>query len=108
LVAALAAQKEYFKDYDLAVLCASEVTPLPNKQTKTDAYSWGGAPRTIRETMKMPEGLLRNEWMKSIRRELKAFADANTFSHDTMNQDEISTPVMETFKVSRVMAPLIR
>jgi hypothetical protein len=47
----------------------------------------------------MPEGHVRREWLKSVKKELKALIDAKTFAKDTMNPGEKSTPVREIFKV---------
>ena len=82
---------------DLARACAVESTPsLPNSN---DALSWEPAPATIRDIVKMPNGPVREEWLKSVRKELKTLVDSGTFQEDTMRAGETSTPVMEIFKV---------
>jgi len=82
---------------DLARACASEATAaLPNT---SDALSWEPAPSTIRDIVKMPDGIVKQEWLKSVKKESKALVDSNTFQEDTMHSGETSTPVMETFKV---------
>jgi hypothetical protein len=83
---------------ELCIACASEaITPCPIKGG--DIRSWEPAPRTIRDIIKMSEGQVRNEWLKSVKKELKALVDAKTFIKDTMLPGEKSTPVMEIFKV---------
>jgi hypothetical protein len=47
----------------------------------------------------MPNGPVREEWLKSVRKELKTLVDSGTFQEDTMHAGETSTPVMEIFKV---------
>jgi hypothetical protein len=47
----------------------------------------------------MPNGPVREEWLKSIQKELKTLVDSGTFQEDTMHAEETSTPVMEIFKV---------
>jgi len=42
---------------------------------------------------------VKEEWLKSVKKELKMLVDSNTFQDDIMHSGEISTPVMETFKV---------
>jgi len=82
---------------DLAQACASEATAaLPNT---SDALSWESAPSTIRDIVKMPDGVVKQEWLKSVKKELKTLVDSNTFQEDTMHSGETSMPVMETFKV---------
>jgi hypothetical protein len=84
---------------ELCIACASEaITPCPIKGG--DIQSWEPAPRTIRDIIKMSEGQVRNEWLKSVKKELKALVDAKTFIKDTMLPGEKSTPVMEIFKVN--------
>jgi hypothetical protein len=83
---------------DLCLACASEA--VPSQIIKGgDAQSWEPAPRTIRDILKMPEGEVRHEWLKSVKKELKALIDAKTFINNTMKNGEKSTPVMEIFKV---------
>jgi hypothetical protein len=82
---------------DLAHTCATEATPgIPNSN---DALSWELAPKTIRGIVKMPHGTVREEWLKSVRKELKTLVNSGTFQEDTLHEGETSTPVMETFKV---------
>jgi hypothetical protein len=47
----------------------------------------------------MADGLVRQEWLKAIKKEIKTLVDSRTFAIDTLKAGEISTPVMETFKV---------
>jgi hypothetical protein len=47
----------------------------------------------------MPEGLVKQEWLKSVKKELKTLVDSNTFQEDMLQKGETSTPVMEIFKV---------
>jgi hypothetical protein len=82
---------------DLAQACASKATPtLPNI---SDTLSWEPAPAMIWDIVKMPNGVVKEEWLKSVKKELKMLVDSNTFQDDIMHSGEISTPVMETFKV---------
>jgi hypothetical protein len=82
---------------DLAHACAVESTPpLPSS---SDALSLEPAPSTIRDIVKMPEGVVKQEWLKSVKKELKTLVNANTFQEDTLHEGETSTPVMEIFKV---------
>jgi hypothetical protein len=81
----------------LARACAIEAIPqLPNQQ---DAFSWEPARSSICDIIKMPEGTVKNEWLKSVRKELKTLVDSNTFHAEKMQPGEVSTPVMEIFKV---------
>jgi hypothetical protein len=82
---------------DLAHACAVEATPsVPNSN---DALSWEPAPKTIRDIVKMPDGTIKEEWLKSVRKELKTLVESGTFQEDIPYEGETSTPVMETFKV---------
>jgi len=47
----------------------------------------------------MQEGIVRQEWLKAIKKEIKTLVNSGTFARDTMHEGETSTPVMETFKV---------
>ena len=47
----------------------------------------------------MPHGAVKDAWLKSVRAELKTLVVANIFTHDTLQQGETSTPVMEIFKI---------
>jgi len=47
----------------------------------------------------MKDGIVRQEWLKAIKKELKTLIDSGTFAQDALRNGEISTPVMETFKV---------
>jgi len=49
----------------------------------------------------MHEGIVHQEWLKAIKKEIKMLVDSGMFARDTMNEGETSTPVMETFKVER-------
>jgi hypothetical protein len=85
-------------DLELVEACASEAHQhlLPSSD---DAHSWEPAPRTIRDILKMPEGTVKNAWLGAVRKELKTLVDANTFIIDSMQDGEVSVPVMELFKV---------
>jgi len=62
---------------DLAHACAIEATPsVPNSN---DALSWEPAPRTIRDIVKMPDGTIKEEWLKSVKKELKTLVESGTF-----------------------------
>jgi len=71
-------------------------TLLPSS---TDAKSWEPAPKSIRDITKLPEGFVKNEWLNSVRKELKTMVDSGTFVFDEMKEGETSTPKMEIFKV---------
>ncbi len=43
----------------------------------------------------MPEGPVKCEGLKSVKKELKAVFDVRTYIRDTLNPGETSTPVME-------------
>jgi hypothetical protein len=47
----------------------------------------------------MPNGTIKQEWLKSVRKEIKTLVDSNTFQGDTLHPGESSMPVMEIFKV---------
>ena len=47
----------------------------------------------------MVDGPVRREWLKAIKKEIKTLVASGTFLADTLKPGEISTPVMETFKV---------
>jgi hypothetical protein len=66
----------------------------PTLPSNSDALSWEPAPNNIRDIMKMPDGVVRQEWLKSVKKEIKMLVDSKTFAID-----EINTPVMEIFKV---------
>jgi hypothetical protein len=90
---------------ELAIACASEA--IPSLPSSGDALSWEPAPKSIREILKMPEGTVRQAWLKSVWKELKSLVDAKTFAKrkeepsdpDNPQPGETSTPVMEIFKV---------
>jgi hypothetical protein len=90
---------------ELATACASEA--IPSLPSSGDALSWEPAPKSIQEILKMPEGTVRQAWLKSVWKELKALVDAKTFAKrkeepsdpDNPQPGEASTPVMEIFKV---------
>jgi hypothetical protein len=85
-------------DLSLVEACAVEAhTDL--QPTSTDANSWEPAPKTIRDILKVKDGMVRQEWLKAIKTELKTLIDSGTFAHNTLKNGEISTPVMEIFKV---------
>jgi hypothetical protein len=82
---------------ELARACAIEA--MPAVPTTTDALSWEPAPNSICDILKMPDGTVHQEWLKSVKKELKTLVDAKTFVVDNLQDGEISTPVMEIFKV---------
>jgi predicted transcriptional regulator len=45
-----------------------------------------------------PEGYVKAEWMKSVKKELKTLIDSGTFAFDKMNPGKTSTPMMEIVK----------
>jgi hypothetical protein len=47
----------------------------------------------------MSDEVVRQEWLKAIKKEIKTLVDSGTFLANTLQPGEISTPVMETFKV---------
>jgi hypothetical protein len=82
----------------LVEACAAEVhTDLQPKTA--DANSWEPAPKTIREILRMKDGMVRQEWLNAIKKELKTLIKSGTFVQNTPKNGEISTPVMETIKV---------
>ncbi len=83
---------------DLAVACTSEAYHTLDS-TVSDALSWEPAPRTIRDIMKLPPGMVRTAWLKSVKAELKNLVDAKTFVREEIQEGETCTPIMETFKV---------
>jgi len=82
----------------LVEACAVEAHPDIQPITR-DANSWEPAPKTVRDILKMQDGIVRQEWLKALKKELKTLINAGTFVHDNLKDGEISTPVMETFKV---------
>jgi hypothetical protein len=83
------------KDKELIETCATEAHSIMIPTT-SDANSWEPAPRIIRDIMKLPNGMVKNEWLKSVKAELKTLIDSGTFAFDTI---KTSTPIMETFEV---------
>jgi len=83
-------------DAHLASVCSAEAHPMVSPD---DAHVWEPAPWTIRDIMNMKDPVVKSAWLASIRRELKTLVDANTFTVDSIRPDEVSTPIMETFKV---------
>jgi hypothetical protein len=63
---------------ELIEACAMEAHPVLIS-TNSDANSWEPAPRTIRDIMKLPNGTVKNEWLKSVKAELKTLIDSGTF-----------------------------
>jgi DNA primase len=86
------------QDQELAEACTIEAHQVLLPST-LDANSWQPAPRTIRDIMKLPEGYVKAEWMKSVKKELKTLIDSGTFAFDKMNPSETITPMKEIFKV---------
>jgi len=85
-------------DLDLAEACAIEAHPDIQPMTQ-DANSWEPAPKTVRDILKMQDGIVRQEWLKALKKELKTLIDSGMLVHWNMKDGEISTPVMETFKM---------
>ena len=86
------------KDLALVEACAVEVHST-SLQPATDALSWEPAPKTLRDILWLPHGTVQNEWLNSVKWELKTLVDSNTFSIEDKRDNEVITPVMETFKV---------
>jgi hypothetical protein len=85
-------------DQDLIEACAAEAQPeiMPDSQ---DAYSWEPAPKSIRDILKMSDGVVKTSWLKSVKKEMGTLVDSRTLVLDEMREGETSTPVMEVFKV---------
>jgi hypothetical protein len=86
------------EDKALVEACAREAHPIIIPST-LDANSWEPAPRTIRDIIRLPSRIVKSEWLKSVKNELKTLIDSGTFAFDRMEKGETSTPIMETFKV---------
>jgi hypothetical protein len=85
---------------DLTLTEACAIEAYPDIQPVTgDAHSWEPAPKTVRDILKMADGVVRQEWLKLLKKEIKTLIEAGTFVHDNLKEGEVSTPVMETFKV---------
>jgi hypothetical protein len=82
---------------ELAEACAVEAHPTP-LQPATDALSWEPAQKTLRDILRLPHGTVHIEWLKSVKQELKTPVESNAFSIEDKDENEVSTPVMETFK----------
>jgi hypothetical protein len=65
---------------DLARACAIEA--MPAVPTTTDVVSWEPAPNSIQDILKMPDGTVQQEWLKSVKKELKTLVDTKTFVAD--------------------------
>jgi len=85
-------------DQDLVEACAAEAQPaiMPDSQ---DAYSWEPAPKSIRDILKMFDGVVKTGWLKSVKKEMGTLVNSGTLVLDEMREGESSTPVMEIFKV---------
>jgi hypothetical protein len=96
-VATIVGWADTCNDLELAEACATEAHAdlLPKSN---DANSWEPAPKSIRDVLKMTDEVVRQEWLKAIKKEIKMLVDSGTFVADTLKTGEISTPVMETFK----------
>ena len=86
-------------DLDLAEACAIEAHPDIQPMTQ-DANSWEPAPKTVRDILKMQDGIVRQEWLKALKKELKTLIDSGMLVHWNMKDGDISTPIMETFKLT--------
>jgi hypothetical protein len=84
-------------DLDLAEACAVKAHPDIQPITQ-DANSWELAQKNSERYLE-DAGIVRQEWLKALKKELKTLIDARTFVHCNMKDGEISTPVMEKFKV---------
>jgi hypothetical protein len=82
----------------LVEACAAEAQTaiMPDSQ---DAYSWEPAPKSIQDILKMPNGVVKTGWLKSVKKEMGTLVDSGTLVLDEMREGESSTPVMEIFKV---------
>jgi hypothetical protein len=98
LVAKVVGWTNVCTDLTLTEACAIEAYPDVQPVTG-DAHSWEPAPKTVRDILKMTDGVVRQEWLKSLKKEIKTLIEAGTFVHDNLKEGEVSTPVMETFKV---------
>jgi hypothetical protein len=85
-------------DQEIVEACAVEAQPavMPDSQ---DAYSWEPAPKSIRDILKMPDGVVKTGWLKSVKKEMGTLVGSGTLVLDEMREGENSTPVMEIFKV---------
>ena len=69
---------------------------MPDSQ---DTYSWEPAPKSIRDILKMFDGVVKTGWLKSVKKEMGTLVNSGTLVLDEMREGESSTPVMEIFKV---------
>ena len=85
-------------DQELVEACAAEAqsASMPDSQ---DAYSWEPAPKSLRDILRMPDGVVKTGWLKSVKKEMGTLIDSGTLVLDEMREGEDSTPVMEIFKV---------
>jgi hypothetical protein len=85
-------------DFELLEACAAEAHQhfIPSSG---DAHSWEPTPRSIRDILDMPDGVVRRAWLASVKKELKMLFGAGSIVLDTLLDGEISIPVMELFKV---------
>lgn len=64
-----------------------------------DAHSWEPVPWTLRDILKIPDGVVKSAWLATVKKELKTLVDAQTFIIDLLLNGEVSIPDMEIFKV---------
>jgi len=66
-------------ELELAEACTVEAHPTP-LQPATNALSWEPTPKTLLDILRLPHGTVHTEWLKSVKQELKALVESNTFS----------------------------
>jgi hypothetical protein len=77
---------------------------MPDSQ---DAYSWEPAPKSIRDILKMPDGVVKTGWLKSVKKEMGTLVNSGTLVLDEMREGESSTPLMEIFKLRSTVTGLL-
>jgi len=70
-------------DLNLVEACAVEAH-LDIQPVTGDANSWEPVPKTVQDILKMEDGIVRQEWLKALNKELKTLIDAGTFVHDKL------------------------
>jgi hypothetical protein len=64
-----------------------------------DTNSWEHAPKTLHDILKLPEEVVQQEWLKSVKKEFKTLVTPKTFVLGKLQKGEVSTLVEEIFKV---------